>query len=475
MPNTLTTDLIREQMLLIGGDWVPGTGAEIEVEDPATEEVTGLAIQASPNDAEAAILAARSAFPRWAATSVAERVARLRRLGEAIAERADRFAEIIHREQGSPPALARKLHVDVPLRVIEQTADALEAFQFTREIGRSLVVYEPAGVVAAITPWNMPLHQVVVKVVPALATGATVVHKPAELTPLTAFEFARAIDDAGFPAGAFNLVPGSGEDIGTLLTRHPDIDHVSFTGSTPIGARVAAAAAATIKRVTLELGGKSPGVVLADVDDELLTKAVKITVANCYLNAGQTCTALSRLIVPAGRLAEVERAAAAAASKYAPGERLGPLISATQRREVLEYIEGARSSGGRRIYAGDDLPLPDIGHYVRPAVFSEVDPQSDLAQNEIFGPVLSILPADDDEHAIELANGTVFGLAAAVWSASEEAAPQAATKIRAGQVDVNGAAFNPRAPFGGFKRSGIGREIGDFGIEDVLEIKAVQR
>ena len=475
MAHTLIADVIREETLLIGGEWVPGNGGEIEVENPATEETIGVAYKASADDAEAGILAAQAAFPRWAATPVGERVALLRRLGAVIRDRADRFAEIIHREQGSPPALARKLHVDVPLAVIDQTADALDSFEFTRQIGHSLVVREPVGVVAAITPWNLPLHQVVVKVVPSLAAGATVVHKPAELTPLTAFELARAISDAGFPPGTFNLVPGSGKDIGSLLTRHAAVDHVSFTGSTPVGAQVAAAAAQTIKKVTLELGGKSASVILADVDDDLLTKAVKVTVANCYLNAGQTCTALSRLIVPADRLSAVEQVALAAASKYAPGERLGPLISATHRVRVLEYTEGARSTGGRRIDTFDQSALPDRGYYARPAVFSDVDPKSDLAQDEIFGPVLSILAADDDQHAIDLANDSMFGLGGAVWALSEQSALQTARQIRTGQIDINGAAFNARAPFGGYKRSGLGREIGDFGIEDVLEIKSVQR
>jgi aldehyde dehydrogenase (NAD+) len=469
------TEMIREPALYIDGKWVPGGGGEAEVEDPTTEQVTGLATRASGVEVEQAVSAARAAFDGWAGTAVEERVAFLRRLHAVILDRAERFAEIITREHGSPPLLARKLHVDVPLAVIAETATALEQFEFTSKLGNSIIVREPVGVVAAISPWNLPLHQVIVKIVPALAAGATVVLKPAELTPLTAFELARAISDAGAPAGVFNLVSGSGRDVGDRLTRHPDVDQVSFTGSTQVGRQVAAAAAETIKRVTLELGGKSASVVLSDVDDDLLAKAVKITVANCYLNAGQTCTALSRLIVPTNRIEQVEELAAAAASKYTPGERMGPLISSGQRREVMAFLKADATGGALLVTGGPDGPLPKRGYYVTPTVFSRADPGSRIAQEEIFGPVLTILAADDDDAAIELANDSIYGLGGAVWSGDDEHGLEAARRIRTGQVDLNGGAFNPRAPFGGYKQSGIGREIGDYGIADVLEIKAVQR
>lgn len=471
----VNTDVLREPRLLIGGEWVSGSAGEIEVEDPATGEVTGIVTQASRQDADAAVAAAQAAFPSWAAVPVAERAAILRRLHAIVSQRAEHFAALITREQGSPPVLARKLHVDVPLAVIGDTADALEAFPFRSEIGNSLIVREPVGVLAAITPWNLPLHQVVVKVIPALAAGATVVLKPAALTPLASFELARALVDAGLPAGAFNLVVGSGRDVGDHLTRHPGVDQVSFTGSTAVGAGVAQAAAASIKRVTLELGGKSASVVLADVDDELLVKAVKLTVANCFLNAGQTCTALSRLIVPADRLAQVESIAADAAAKYTPGDRLGPLISAGHRADVLAFLEPAASGNARRIDHPPAASLPPRGHYVHPALFSDVDPASAIAQSEIFGPVLSIIAAADDAEAIDVANDSIYGLGGAVWSASTDRALEAASAMRTGQVDINGGAFNTRAPFGGYKQSGLGREIGDYGIADVLEIKAVQR
>jgi aldehyde dehydrogenase (NAD+) len=467
------TEPIREDNLYIDGAWVPGTGGEQEVEDPTTETVTGVVTKAAPAEVDAAIDAAAAAFPAWAATPVAERVALLRALHARISERADHFAELITREQGSPPRVARGLHVDVPLGVIEKTAEATEEFLFRKRLGNSVILREPVGVVAAITPWNLPLHQVVVKIVPALAAGCTVVLKPAALTPLSAFELARAIHDAGFPPGVFNLVTGGGRDVGDHLSRSPKVDHVSFTGSTEVGKQVAVAAAGTVKGVTLELGGKSASVVLSDASDETLAKAVKITVANCFLNGGQTCTALSRLIVPAARLAEVEKLAAQAAAKYVPGDRLGPLISAGQRKEVLSFTEpGVGGADARKIT--EDLPVPDKGYYVSPAVYSNVDPASRLAQDEVFGPVLSILAADSDDHAIELANDSIYGLGGALWTDDTDRAEEFAAKLRTGQVDVNGAAFNARAPFGGYKQSGVGREIGDYGLDDVLEIKAVQ-
>ncbi|MDT7578927.1 MAG: aldehyde dehydrogenase [Pseudonocardiales bacterium] len=468
-------DVQREEALYIGGRWVPGAGEDLEVENPGTEQLTGVVTQASADDVDAAVAAARAAFPGWAATPAPERAALLRSLRGVIAERAELFADTVHREQGSPPRVARLLHVDTPLAVIDATVHALERFAFRSELGNSVVLRQPVGVVAAITPWNLPLHQVVVKVIPALAAGATVVLKPAGLTPLSAFELARAVEAAGFPAGVFNLVPGSGRVVGDHLVRHPGVDQISFTGSTPVGRRIAGAAAETLKRVTLELGGKSASVVLDDADDALLAKAVKITVANCYLNGGQTCTALSRLIVPAARVEEAERLAAEAAAKYVPGARLGPLISAEQRKEVEAFLDPATGGPATHTVLGGGGPLPERGHYVAPTVFSRVDPDSRLAQEEVFGPVLSILAAASDDDAVEIANNSAYGLSGAVWGVDQDAALTVAARLDTGQVDVNGGAFNPGAPFGGYKQSGIGREIGEYGIADVLEVKSVQR
>jgi aldehyde dehydrogenase (NAD+) len=475
MTDATTRDTVqREAELYIGGRWVPGGGTDLEVENPATEQVTGVITQASTGDVEAAVAAAKAAFPEWAGRPVAERAAVLRRVRDIVAERADVFADIINREQGSPPKLARALHVDTPIAVVDATIAALERFPFASEIGNSLIRREPVGVVAAITPWNLPLHQVVVKVVPALAAGTTVVLKPAGLTPLAAFELARAFDAAGLPPGVFNLVPGSGRVVGDLLTRHPDVDQVSFTGSTPVGRTIAGVAAETLKRVTLELGGKSASVVLSDATDELLAKAVKITVANCFLNGGQTCTALSRLIVPEHRVEQVEELAAAAAAKYAPGSRLGPLISADQRKEVESFLEPG-AGGSAAVTVTSPVDLPAHGFYVTPTVVSRVDPDSRLAQEEVFGPVLSILSAGSDDDAVAIANNSIYGLGGAVWGTDSDAALAAAARMQTGQVDVNGGTFNAGAPFGGYKQSGTGREIGEYGIADVCEIKAVQR
>jgi aldehyde dehydrogenase (NAD+) len=465
--------LVREPALYLDGRWVPGGGADLEVENPATEEVCGIVTQASAADVESAVAAAKAAFPAWAGTPVAERAAVLRRVSAVLKERADVFADLVNREQGSPPKSARGLHVDTPIAVTDATIEALERFPFTSEIGNSLIRREPVGVVAAITPWNLPLHQIVVKVIPALAAGAAVVLKPAGLTPLSAFELARAFEAAGLPAGVFNLVPGSGRVVGDLLTRHPDVDQVSFTGSTPVGRAIAGVAAETLKRVTLELGGKSASVVLADTPDDQLATAVKITVANCFLNGGQTCTALSRLVVPASRIEQVEELAAAAAAKYPPGTRLGPLISAEQRKEVESFLEPG-VGGAEAVVVTTAAELPERGYFVSPTVVSRVDPGSRLAQEEVFGPVLSILAAGSDDDAVRIANDSIYGLGGAVWGPQEQAL-EVAGRIQTGQVDVNGGAFNPGAPFGGYKQSGTGREIGEYGIADVCEIKAVQR
>ncbi|MCX4095634.1 aldehyde dehydrogenase family protein [Nocardia sp. alder85J] len=465
----MVSALIREPALYIGGDWIAGSGGECAVENPATEQTTGVVTQAADAEIDRAVAAARGAFDSWASTPVAARIDALRRLYDAVTGRAYRFAALITREQGSPPYLARKLHVDLPLRVIASTVDALAGFAFRGRQGDSVILREPVGVVAAIMPWNLPLYQIVAKVVPALAAGCTVVLKPATLTPLTAFEFARAVEAAGFPPGVFNVVTGGGRDVGECLVRHELVDHVSFTGSTAVGRRVAAAAAETVKGVTLELSGKSASVVLSDVSDELLARAVQATVANCFLNGGQTCSALSRLIVPRARLGQVEKLAAAAAAEYVPGERLGPLISAGRRFAVESYLEQATA----RVVSAP-LELPRTGYYVTPTVYSEVEPDSRLAQDEIFGPVLSILAAESDDHAIELANNSIYGLSGALWVGDDDRALDWAARIRTGQVHVNAAPFNPRAPFGGYKQSGLGREMGDYGIDRMLQVKAVQ-
>lgn len=464
----MASEPIREPELYIGGEWVVGGGGECEVENPSTEQLAGIVTQASRTDVDRAVDAARDAFDPWASMAAGDRIAALRRLRDVIADRADVFAELITLEQGSPPTVARKLHVDMPLEIVTHATDLLEKYPFRRQLDNSVILREPVGVVAAITPWSLPLYQILVKVVPILAAGCTVVLKPATLTPLTAFELARAFESVGFPPGVFNLVAGRGCDVGDQLCRNPNVDHVSFTGSTNVGRQVAAAAVDTLKGVTLELDGKSSSVVLSDVSDDLLAKAVRVTVANCFLNSGQMATALSRLIVPESRLAQVEELAVAVAAKYVPGERLGPLISSGRRFAVESYLE----LGVAKVLTAS-VPLPEKGYFVSPTIFSEVDPGSILAQEEILGPVLSIIPVQSDDHAIEVVNSAKHALRCALWVEDGQRALEWAARIRTGQVSVNAEPFNPRSPFGGYKQSGIGREI-DYGIDDVLKVKAVQ-
>lgn len=464
-------DIGREDRLYIAGEWMPAHGPTIPVENPATEAVIGEFVGADSDDTDKAVAAAKNALAEWSNTPSAARADLIDLIAAALETQADRFAELIQLELGAPAPIARALHVDVPISVTRQTASALRDFEFIRTIGHSSVYLQPTGVLAAITPWNLPLHQVIAKVIPAIAAGATVVLKPSSLTPLAAFELMRVMAECGLPPGVMNLVAGS-SDVGENLVRHPSVRHVSFTGSTATGSRVGALASADVKRVTLELGGKSASVVLDDADEATLTKAVKITVANCFLNTGQTCTALSRLIVPKSLAKKAEEIAEESASKYTPGGRMGPLASRSQRDQVRGFLETEPTGGA--IDLAPDLPLPDQGYFVSPHVLADVDPSARVAREEVFGPVLSIIVAEDEMESIKLANATDYGLAGAVWSNSTAHAVEVARHIDAGQIDINGAAFNPAAPFGGFKSSGVGREIGPYGIADVLEPKSIQ-
>jgi aldehyde dehydrogenase (NAD+) len=465
---------------VIGGDYVAGSGQRIEVVNPATEQVIGSVPAANQSDVDAAVAAARNAFTDWAATSVAERAAVVRRLSEGIAARREEIAATVTAEMGAPITFSTQVQAGVPVATSAGIADLLEGddFPWTEESANSLIVREPIGVVAAITPWNYPLHQIVAKVAPALAAGCTVVLKPSELAPLTAAIFAEIVAEAGVPAGAFNLVHGTGPVAGEALAAHPDVDMVSFTGSTRAGRRVSAVAAETVKRVALELGGKSANVVLDDAD---MTKAVKLGVAGCFPNGGQSCNALSRMLVPESRYDEAVELAVAAAAKYSVGDpteqstRIGPMVSGAQRDRVVDYIRKGVAEGATVATGGPERPEGlDHGYYVRPTVFAEVRPDMTIAREEIFGPVLSILPYRDDDEAVAIANDSDYGLAGAVFG-SDERALAVARRLRTGQVAVNGGAFNPLAPFGGYKQSGNGREFGKFGLEEFLEVKAIQR
>ena len=377
-----------------------------------------------------------------------------------------------------PMNLSMMIQAGLPLMDMGSMAEVLSNFAWEEQMGSSLIVREPVGVVGCITPWNYPLHQIAAKVGPALAAGCTVVLKPSEVAPLNAFILAEVVEEAGLPAGVFNLVTGVGPVVGEAIASHPMIDMVSFTGSTRAGKRVAQLAAETVKKVALELGGKSANVVLEDAD---LSKAIPDAVAKCYLNSGQTCSALTRLIVPRSKLAEVEQIAAATAQAFTPGDpfaettRLGPLVSAAQRDRVRGYIQKGIDEGAKLVTGGVEAPEGlEKGFFVQPTVFSEVRRDMTIAQEEIFGPVLSILPYDTEDEAVDIANDSQYGLAGGVWSADPEKAKAVARRMRTGQVEVNGGAFNPIAPFGGYKQSGVGRELGRIGFEEFLETKALQ-
>jgi acyl-CoA reductase-like NAD-dependent aldehyde dehydrogenase len=465
--------------IYIGGRWTPPASAEkVEVENPATEQIFGAVPAGTADDVEAAVVAARSAFDQWASTPPAVRAVALDGLVEAVERRAGEFAAMIATEVGCPVRVAAKVQTGVPIQVLRSCVELATDHPFSETIGNSLVVREPVGVVGAITPWNYPLQQVVAKVGPALAAGCTVVLKPSELTPLTAYLLFDALDEAGLPPGVVNLVPGTGPEVGAALAAHPGVDMVSFTGSTAVGRSIGSTVAGRVARVALELGGKSANVVLDDAD---LTAAVKVGVANAFLNSGQTCTAWTRMLVHHSRYDETVELAAKAAAKYVLGDpfdentRIGPLVSAAQRGRVRGHIEKALADGARLVTGGLDAPVPEVGYFVAPTVFADVDPDSRLAQEEVFGPVLAVMPFDDDDHAVRIANNSDYGLAGAVWSAHEARALEVARRLRTGAVDINGGAFNPRAPFGGFKRSGFGRELGPYGVDEYLQTKAIQR
>jgi aldehyde dehydrogenase (NAD+) len=471
------SDLMTRDLLYIDGGWVPSSGSDrIDVENPATEQVIGSVPSGTPEDVDRAVTAAGSAAASWSATSPEERGKYLTRLREALAGRSEEMAHTIATEMGAPLKLATQVQTGVALADIGTAATLATEMAWEEQIGSSRVFLEPLGVVGAITPWNYPLHQVTAKIAYALAAGCTVVLKPTEIAPLCTYLLFDVIHEMGLPAGVVNLVPGYGTTVGEAIASHPGIDMVSFTGSTRAGTRVAALGAATVKKVALELGGKSANVILPDAD---LTRAVKVGVANCFLNSGQTCTAWTRMLVHESQYDEAVELAAKSAAGYTTGDpfeagtRLGPLVSGAQRERVTSYIDKGVAEGARLVTGGTER-RHDKGHFVEPTVFADVTTDMTIAQEEIFGPVLSILRYADEDEALRIANDSDYGLAGAVWSGDADHAVAFARRMQTGQVDINGGAFNPGAPFGGYKRSGVGRELGRYGVEEFCQSKSLQ-
>ncbi len=465
--------------VFIGGEWVEPAGADpLPVVNSTTEETIATIPGCTPVEVDNAVSAARDAFEGWSRTPRAERAEALSAIAAGLEERADELTETIVAELGMPRKLTRIIQVGLGINHFASMPKAMEEVRWEEEIGNSRLLREGVGVVGAITPWNYPLNQIAAKVAPALAAGCTVVLKPSEIVPLNAFILAEVIESVGLPAGVFNLVTGIGPVVGEAIAGHPGVDFVSFTGSTRAGRRVSELAAATVKPVAMELGGKSPNVILDDAD---FARAVPDGVGKCFLNSGQTCSALTRMLVPRERLAEVEELASAAAEGFTPGDpldpgtKLGPLVSAHQRDRVRGYIEKGQAEGAKLLTGGAEAPEGlDRGFFVRPTVFSEVTPEMTIAREEIFGPVLVIQPYDGEDDAVRIANATEYGLAGGVWAGDTERAIDVASRLRTGQIEINGGAFNPAAPFGGYGSSGHGRENGRFGLEEMLQVKSLQ-
>ncbi len=475
--------MLEHDKVYIDGAWVPSAGSgSIDVFDSTNGEVIGRIPNGNAEDVDKAAKAARAAFDEWAAKSPEERGKFCSRIAEGLGARMDEIATIVTREAGMPKWLSLLVQAGLPINSFNTAAALAESYEYEQTVGNSLVIKEPVGVVGCITPWNYPLHQIAAKVAYAMAAGCTVVLKPSEIAPLDAYVLAEVINDTGLPPGVFNMVTGTGAEVGEAISKHPQIDMVSFTGSTRAGKAVAAAASGSLKRVALELGGKSANILLDDLDDAGFERAVRDGIGKAYLNSGQTCTALTRMLVPAAKLADAERIAAdevetkfQPSDPFADGAMLGPLSSQAQVDRVTGYIQKGIDEGAKLVTGGPEKPEGfEQGYYVKPTVFSEVSNDMTIAQEEIFGPVLSILPYDTEEDAVRIANDTPYGLSGAVWAGDPERAKKVARRIRTGQIEVNGGAFNPNAPFGGYKQSGYGREYGTHGFEEFLETKSMQ-
>jgi aldehyde dehydrogenase (NAD+) len=462
----------------IGGEWVEPRGdSRLDVINPATEEVIDQIPAGTPDDVDAAVAAARKAFEDWSRSSVDERAELLGKIAAGLTERAEEIGEIISREMGMPIALSQMIQAGMPPLHFANFAEIIGSYRFERDQDTTRIIKEPAGVCGFITPWNFPLHQVAGKVAPALAAGCTMVLKPSEVAPLNAVVFSEALHDAGVPAGVFNMVQGEGPQVGAAIASHPDVDLVSFTGSTRAGVSVARNAAETVKRVTQELGGKSANIILDDADFQA---AIAGGVQSCYLNSGQACNSPTRMLVPADRMDEAKAIAKAAAEglpvgdPFSEGAFMGPLVNQAQFDKVQRLIQEGIDAGAELVTGGTGRPAGfDAGYYAKPTVFANVANDMSIAQEEIFGPVLSIIPYRDEDDAVRIANETIYGLSGYVSSADVDRARRVAARLRTGQVHINGAQFDPMAPFGGYKMSGTGREFGEWGLEEFLETKAL--
>ena len=463
----------------INGSWVePSETNTLGVENPATLEQCATISLGNNADVDNAVAAAKAAFETFSQTSVEERAALLDKIAEIYMSRIGEIAEAIREEMGAPISLASTAQAYAGLAHITEAAKILRNFSFSEDLGAHRVVKEPIGVCGLITPWNWPMNQVTCKVAPALAVGCTMVLKPSEVAPLSSYIFTEIMHEAGVPAGVYNMVNGDGPGVGTALSKHPDVDMMSFTGSTRAGSLVAQNAAPTVKRVTQELGGKSPNIVLDDAD---LEAAVTRGVLHMYNNTGQSCNAPSRMLVPRGRLAEAEQIAAAVSQTVVVGDTankdttMGPVVSKVQWDKIQGLIQKGIDEGAKLVCGGTGLPDGiEAGHYVRPTVFSEANNDMTISREEIFGPVLTMIPYDSEEEAIRIANDTPYGLAGYVQSGDMDHARAVASKIRAGNIHINGASGGPDIPFGGYKQSGNGREWGAHGFTDYLEIKAIE-
>jgi len=469
--------VIERNEIFINGKWVPSAGADvITVVNPVTEEPVATVPAGTAADVDLAAKAAAAAFPAWSQSTVDERLAALRKLAELTEERVDEITRAIVSEIGQPAKFAVEAQGTGAVEDLRSIAESLPEIVWDEQVGHTVVSRDAAGVVGAITPWNGPMRMVCMKAGAAIAAGCTVVLKGTEVAPLSSFIFAEMVADAGLPDGVFNLVSGTGPEVGEAIVTHPLVDMVSLTGSVRAGVRVMELAAQSVKKVALELGGKSANIILEDAD---LPRAIEVGIEDAFRNSGQVCGGLSRILVPRARLAEAEELAVRKAESYVlgdpydPATTLGPVANATQRERIREYIRSGLDEGVRLLTGGPEAPEGlDRGFFVRPTVFSG-DNTSRIAREEIFGPVVVIVPFDDEDDAFRIANDTDYGLAGAIWAGDDERARALARRLRAGRIRINGSPINPRAPHGGFKLSGIGREFGRYGIEEFLEYKAI--